>query len=143
MEFVKCNEIIEFTFILSYYSARIFAFFLFWAVYELSHVLNRRMRSSIFPTVLLLKRPDINTTIPEWSSDIHSPTRYICSAAQYIKAHRHGQDHLLKLRPSIRILKKGDFRDFEFSRVVDARQARLSIQENADLLGFPCTTISI
>ncbi len=38
--------------------------------------------------------------------------------------------------------KKGDLSDFERGMVVGVRQAALSISKTADLLGFPCTTIS-
>ncbi len=38
--------------------------------------------------------------------------------------------------------KKGDLSDFERGMVVGARRAGLSISKNADLLGFPHTTIS-
>ncbi len=38
--------------------------------------------------------------------------------------------------------KKGDLSDFERGMVVGARRAGLSISKTADLLGFPCTTIS-
>ncbi len=38
--------------------------------------------------------------------------------------------------------KKGYLSDFERGMVVGARRAGLSISKTADLLGFPCTTIS-
>ncbi len=38
--------------------------------------------------------------------------------------------------------KKGDLSELECGMVVGARRAGLSISQNADLLGFSCTTIS-
>jgi len=64
------------------------------------------------------------------------------AAAQGISTCRHGQDDLLKFKPSIRMEKKGDFCDFERGMFVGVRQAGLSISETADLLGFSRTTIS-
>ncbi len=64
------------------------------------------------------------------------------AATQCISAHRHGQDDLLKFKPSIRMGKKGDLSDFECGMVVGARRAGLSISETADLLGFSRTIVS-
>ena len=64
------------------------------------------------------------------------------AATQCIKACRRGQDVLLKFTPSIRTGEDRWFIDFEHSMVAGARQADLSISENADLLGFSHTTIS-
>ncbi len=63
----------------------------------------------------------------------HPTFRYIC---------RHGQDNLLKFKPSIGMGKKGDLKNFEHGIVVGNRWAGLSISQTADLLGFPCTAIS-
>ncbi len=52
------------------------------------------------------------------------------------------EEDLLKFKPSIRMGKKGDLRDFERGMVVGARWAGLSISKTADLLGFSRTTIS-
>ncbi len=41
-----------------------------------------------------------------------------------------------------RLAEKGDLSDFEPGMVVGARRAGLSISKTADLLGFPCTTIT-
>ncbi len=49
---------------------------------------------------------------------------------------------MLKFKLSIRMGKKVDVSDFERGTVVGARRAGLSISKTADLLGFPCTTIS-
>ncbi len=54
----------------------------------------------------------------------------------------HGEDDLLKFKPSIRKGEKGDLSDFESGMVVGARRAGLSISETADLLGLSRTTIS-
>ncbi len=43
---------------------------------------------------------------------------------------------MLKLKPSIRLGKKGDLSDFERGMVVGARQTGLSISKTTDLLGF-------
>ncbi len=48
----------------------------------------------------------------------------------------------LKFKPSIRMGKKGVLSGFERGMVVGARRTGLSISRIADLLGFPCTTIS-
>ncbi len=48
----------------------------------------------------------------------------------------------LRIKPSIKIGKKGDLSDFECGMVVGARRAGLSISKTADLLGFSQTTIS-
>ncbi len=64
------------------------------------------------------------------------------AATQCIYASRCGEDDLLKFKPSIRMGKKGDLSDFECGMVVGARRGGLSISKTADLLGFPCTTIS-
>ncbi len=53
-----------------------------------------------------------------------------------------GEDKLLKFKPSIRMGKKGDLRDFEHGMVVGARQAGLSISKIADLLEFSRRTNS-
>ena len=58
---------------------------------------------------------------------------------QRIKACRHCQDNSLKLKPSTRMGKKWDSRDFEGGMFVEAG---LSISGTAVLLGFSSTTIS-
>ncbi len=60
----------------------------------------------------------------------------------YIFTCRHGQDNLLKLKPSLRMGKKGNLSDFECVMVVGARWTGRSISETADLLGFSHTNIS-
>lgn len=52
---------------------------------------------------------------------------------------RHGQVDLLKLKPSIKMVKKGDLTDF----VVVARLSGFSISETGDLLGFFLNTVGI
>lgn len=47
-----------------------------------------------------------------------------------------GEHCLLKLKPSMRLWKKGDLGDWERGMDVGARQADQSISENADLLEF-------
>lgn len=49
------------------------------------------------------------------------------AATQCIKACRHGQEDLLKFKPSIRMGKNDDLSDFERGMVVDARQVGPSI----------------
>lgn len=63
-------------------------------------------------------------------------------ATQYIKACRLSQDNLLKLKPSIRMKKKGVVSNFECGMVVGAGRAGFSISGPADLLEFSPTTIS-
>ncbi len=55
---------------------------------------------------------------------------------------RCGEDDLLKLKPSLRMGKKGYLSDFERGMVIDVRRAGLSISQTADLLPFSRTTIS-
>ncbi len=64
------------------------------------------------------------------------------AATQCILASRCAEDDLLKLKPSIRMGKKGDLSDFERGMFVGDRRAGLSISQTADLLGFSRTTIS-
>ncbi len=64
------------------------------------------------------------------------------AATQSIYSSRCGEDDLLKFKPSIRMGKKGDLRDFERGMVVGVRRTGLSISQTADLLGFSHTTIS-
>ncbi len=61
---------------------------------------------------------------------------------QQLNVSRCGEDDLLKFKPSIRMVKKGDLSDFERGMVVGARRAGPSISKTADLLGFSHTTIS-
>lgn len=56
---------------------------------------------------------------------------------------RHGQVDLLKIKPSIKMVKKGDFTDFEHCIVVVARLSGFSISETGDLLGFFINTVGI
>lgn len=51
---------------------------------------------------------------------------------QSIWACRHFQDDLLKLKPSMRMVKKGDSSEFEGAKVVGARWGSLSL-ETVDL----------
>lgn len=51
------------------------------------------------------------------------------------------QDNLLKFRPSIRKVKKGDLNDFECDMVVGVRRPGLSISESADPPECSCITI--
>lgn len=57
-----------------------------------------------------------------------------------IYACRHGQDNILKFKPSIRLERKGDLSEYKRGMVVCARQAALSVSETAALLGFSHTT---
>lgn len=59
-----------------------------------------------------------------------------------IYACRHGQDNILKFKPSIRLERKGDLSEYKRGMVVCARQAALSVSETTDLLGVSNTTIS-
>ncbi len=53
-----------------------------------------------------------------------------------------GHLDVVKIKPSIRMGKKGDLSDFERGMVEGARRSDLSISKTADLLGFSRTTIS-
>ncbi len=64
------------------------------------------------------------------------------AATQCFYTCRHGQDDVLKFKPSIRMGKKGDLSDSESGMVVGARRAGLSMSETTDLLGFSLATIS-
>ncbi len=64
------------------------------------------------------------------------------AVTQCIWASRCGEDDLLMFKPSIRMGKKVDLRDFKCGMFVGARWAGLSISKTADLLGFSRTAIS-
>lgn len=53
------------------------------------------------------------------------------AATQCVYACTHGQDDLLKFKPSIRMRRKSDLSDLIHGMLVDARQAGLSVSETA------------
>lgn len=57
-------------------------------------------------------------------------------AATQCRTCRHGQDDLMKFKPSIGLGKNDDISNFECGMVDDAEQAGLGISEIADLLRF-------